>query len=304
IGFTSSSDFPTTPGAYDRSYNTNQDAFISKLNPAGAGTADLVYSTYLGGSDADYGLGIAVDGAGMIYATGSTYSNPFPTTNGAYQTTHGADGGGLDAFISKLNPVGGGTADLVYSTYLGGSNDEGASGISVDSGGAIYVVGTTSSPDFPTTPNAYQTTSTNISDPNNPFPLNDAFVSKLLPPTATAVKLISFTATRYTGVLWLNWQTGYEVDNLGFNVYREGKGKRVRLNRTGLIAGSALQGAGSGETYAWPDALQAPGTKYWLEDVDTRGKSTWHGPITPRVSTRSAAAQRRSPLLGAMAVSP
>ena len=123
---------------------------MTELNPAGSG---LVYSTYLGGSDYDYGGGgIAVDISGNAYVTGSTYSSDFPTTAGAFQTTLGGDD---DAFVTELNPTGSG---LVYSTYLGGSgNDEGYP-IAVDTSGNFYVTGLTYSSNFPTTPGAFQTT--------------------------------------------------------------------------------------------------------------------------------------------------
>jgi hypothetical protein len=94
----------------------------------------LVYSTYLGGSGFDAGVGIAVDASGNAYVTGQTGSTNFPTTPGAFQTTYG--GGSFDAFITKLNPTG--TA-LVYSTYLGGSGDDFGTGIAVDESGNAYV---------------------------------------------------------------------------------------------------------------------------------------------------------------------
>ena len=87
------------------------DAFVAKLNPAGSA---LVYSTYLGGSGDDFGQGIAVDSSGNAYVTGSTYSTDFPTAN----PLQAVFGGGIDAFVAKLNPTG---SALVYSTYLGGS---------------------------------------------------------------------------------------------------------------------------------------------------------------------------------------
>src|SRR5437773_6308574 len=109
----------------------------------------LVYATYLGGSGGEAGGGIAVDAAGAAYVTGTTGSTDFPTTPGAIQTTYG--GGGTfplregDAFVTKLNAAG--TA-LVYSTYLGGSSKDVASGIAVDAAGAAYVTGYTASTDF------------------------------------------------------------------------------------------------------------------------------------------------------------
>jgi hypothetical protein len=85
----------------------------------------------------------------------------------------------------------------------------------------------------------------------------------------------------------LEWQTGYEVENLGFNIFREENGKRSRVNPR-LVAGSALligpgTRLGAGYTYAWKDL--APGGRdavYWLEDVDLKGQSTWHGPVAIR----------------------
>ncbi len=95
-GTTSSTDFPTTTGAFQTIYGGNGDGFVTKLNPTGTA---LVYSTYLGGTGEDVGLGIAVDTAGNAYVTGGTSSTNFPTTPGAYQTSFG---GGEDAFVAKF----------------------------------------------------------------------------------------------------------------------------------------------------------------------------------------------------------
>ena len=115
---------------------------MTKLNATGTA---LVYSTYLGGNSNDYGRGIAVDGSGNAYVTGYTYSTNFPTTAGAFQTSHASDGGDADAFVTKLNAGG---AALVYSTYLGGNGDDGGFGIVVDSAGNAYVTGDTASSNF------------------------------------------------------------------------------------------------------------------------------------------------------------
>jgi hypothetical protein len=156
-GQTDSGNFPTTPGAFQTSYGAGyMDAFVTKLNAAGSA---LVYSTYLGGSGYDWAGGIAVDAAGNAYVTGYTDSSDFPTTPGAFQRTYGgADYGPYTrrgiAFVAKLEAVG---SVLVYSTYLGGSNDVFASGIAVDATGNAYVTGYTASSDFPTTTGAFQT---------------------------------------------------------------------------------------------------------------------------------------------------
>jgi Beta-propeller repeat len=164
-GGTSSTDFPTTAGAFDTSLSGSSDAFVTKLDPAGS---HLDYSTYLGGSSGDGGRGIAVDSAGAAYVTGSTGSTDFPISAGAFDTSF--IGGLGDAFVTKLDPAGSG---LAYSSYLGGSSAEGSTDIAVDSAGAAYVTGGTSSTDFPTTAGAFDTSLSGSSD---------AFVAKLDPP--------------------------------------------------------------------------------------------------------------------------
>jgi hypothetical protein len=125
------------------------DAFVAKLNPAGTA---LIYSTYLGGSGDDHGTGIAVDSSGNAYVTGYTLSTDFPTMNPFQPVNAGGNCGTAlaplpcyDSFVTKLNAAG---SALVYSTYLGGTGFDLASGISVDSSGAAYVVGSTSSTNF------------------------------------------------------------------------------------------------------------------------------------------------------------
>ena len=148
-GFTESTAFPTTFGSVQTSYGGSGDAFVSKLNAAGSA---LMYSTYLGGSGTDYGFGIAVDETGNAYVIGQTDSTNFPVTPGAFQTS---SRGGVDAFVSKLNPEG---SALVYSTYLGGTDPDFGAGIAVDTVGNAYVTGATHSTDFPVTAGSVQTT--------------------------------------------------------------------------------------------------------------------------------------------------
>jgi hypothetical protein len=138
-GWTGSSDFPTH-SAYDDSPNGNWDLFLTKLSASGG---SLVYSTYLGGSGYDYGLGVAVDGAGFAYVAGGTNSADLPTQS-AYD---GNLNGGGDALVARFLASGN---SLVYCTYLGGSEDEECYEIAVDSSGCAYVTGWTASADFPT----------------------------------------------------------------------------------------------------------------------------------------------------------
>jgi hypothetical protein len=147
-GWTTSPNFPVTTGAYQTIKGGNKDAFVIKLSVDGA---SRVYSTYLGGDEADVGQGIVVDRNGNAYVTGSTISTNFPVTTAAYQTTYG--GGDYDGFLTKLSADG---ASRVYSTYLGGAGYDVGQGITVDSSGNAYVTGYTNSLNFPTTAGAYQ----------------------------------------------------------------------------------------------------------------------------------------------------
>src|SRR5271157_741178 len=137
-GTTSSTDFPTM-NPLQAALAGGTDAFVAKLNVSGN---RLVYSTYLGGTGDDSAAGIAVDSTGAAVIVGATVSANFPVVNAQQEAQHG----GKDAFVAKLNA--GGSA-LLYSTYLGGSSDDNAAGVAVDGAGNAYVVGSTSSADFP-----------------------------------------------------------------------------------------------------------------------------------------------------------
>ncbi|MEX2621608.1 MAG: kelch repeat-containing protein, partial [Egibacteraceae bacterium] len=148
-GYTTSPNFPTTPGAFQtEGAPGEQDGYVTKLTPDGS---DIEYSTYLSGSGEDYPSAIAVDDTGAAYITGSTQSDDFPTTAGAFQEAPA--GGNLNAFLTKLNADG--TA-LEYSTYLGGTSSDFVFAIAVDDAGSAHVAGTTSSDDYPTTTGAFQ----------------------------------------------------------------------------------------------------------------------------------------------------
>jgi hypothetical protein len=138
-GVTSSTNFPTTSGAFSTRSVGPQEAFIAKFGPAG----QVEYSTYLGaGSDA--GFAIAVDTTGAAYVAGQTGSVSFPTTAGTIQTSYA--GGLSDCFVSKLSAAGN---SLLYSTYLGGSLLDLCTGIAIDASRDAYVTGTTRSTNFP-----------------------------------------------------------------------------------------------------------------------------------------------------------
>ena len=268
-------DFPTTGNAADSTFNGIRDVVVVTLDPAGNGANDLIYATYWGGSDSDFGIGIVADEVGQIYVTGETRStdltvtpnafstgytgttnygfllkltsagsidyfthlegyggdvaidndgyvyvagtatsSSFPTTAGAYDTVYNPSGE-TDAFVIKLNLAGTGLNDLLYGTFLGGSNDEcfyGKCNLELDAMGNIYVAGETVSDDFPLTDDAV--------DPVNPtgYYSADAFLVKLKPTGQGANDLLYST--------YLGGHAGYWVECNGWPC-------RVALDTTG-----------------------------------------------------------------------
>jgi hypothetical protein len=154
-GFTESSDFPTTEGAYQRELRGSADAFVAKLS---FDPFDVVYSTLLGGSDKDQGRKVAVDLSGAAYLGGNTFSADYPVTAGVVQTVYAGPGTGSnvygDVFLTKLDPTG---SSAVWSTFLGGSGGDVLDSLVIDRTGAPFLSGLTCSDDFPATGNAFQT---------------------------------------------------------------------------------------------------------------------------------------------------
>jgi hypothetical protein len=235
-GRTSSYDFPTTPGAFDMSFNSGQydtDAFAIKVSADGT---DLAYATYLGGSYNNNGAAIAVDGSGAAYVTGWTGSDyhsgfsDFPITPGAFDTTHN---GGGDAFVAKLNAAG---SALVYATFLGGNDMDTVCGIAVDESGAAYVTGWTGSSNFPTTPGAFDTTRTGG--------IYEGFVAKLN---------AAGSGLEYATFL------GGGSDEQGFDIAVDGSGAAYVTGTTGSSDFPTTPGAFdtsfNGPTGAWGDAF-------------------------------------------------
>lgn len=165
-GDTLSANFPISSGAAQTNFGGDQNVFVTKLTSAGA----ISYSTFLGGSGTDHAGGIAADSSGNAYVAGGTTSTNFPVAD-AIQSTNG---GGQDAFLTKLNSAG---SQFLYSTYLGGNGGgsgapEEANAVAVDSSGNAYIAGTTNSTNFPVTAGAFQTQFTAV---------QDAFVAKVNP---------------------------------------------------------------------------------------------------------------------------
>jgi hypothetical protein len=170
-GVVGSADFPVTANAFDPTFNgggpcaapptpfSTCDAFVTRLDTGKAGPAGLEYSTYLGGGGADLGRGIDLTGHDA-FVVGQTSSPNFPVTPDAFQSAKAGPPFGPaapDMFVTRLDTERAGAAGLEYSTYLGGSGLEDGFGITVK-GDDAYVAGGSGSPDFPTTPNAYDRT--------------------------------------------------------------------------------------------------------------------------------------------------
>ncbi len=219
-GTTYSTNFPTTNGAFQTTNNGAANAtvntFVTKLNATGSA---LIYSTYLGGSgvcnangesglcQGDFGHIAYVDSSGNAYLSGYAFSNNFPTTTVAFQSTNNAAGNHTsNAFITKLNATGSG---LLYSTYLGGSGVCGANGgcsgdvaagALVDASGSAYVAGYANSTNFPTTTGAFQTTNNAAGKATS-----NVFVTKL---NATGSGLLYSTYLGGSGVCDANGLSG------------------------------------------------------------------------------------------------
>lgn len=205
-GKTLSTNFPTFPaGAFQTSGgNAFGTAFVSLVDTGVSGAASLKYSTYLGGTGGDTGIGIRADSAGNAYVVGSTSSSiDFPRTPGALQPV--SLGAAAEGFVSKINPAGGGASDLVYSTFFGGSGGGGANqdevdAIALDAANNAFVTGVTYSSDFPVFPaGAFQTTLNGTSD---------AFIAKL---TLIPTLVVSPTSLNFGTILIPNTSPAQSV---------------------------------------------------------------------------------------------
>ena len=191
---------PTTGGTV-----ANPDAFVAKMNPGTNTGAQLLYCTYLGGGNTDFGLAIGLDASGNAYVTGSTNSTDHPAINGSIAPYQAALKGGTDAFVAKVNnpATGTGTTNvlLTYFSYLGGTADDVGNGIAVDSVQGARIVGTTASSDL--------VTLNPISGQSFRGP-TDAFVARLdsLGTTASTSQFVTFL-----GGTGIDTGTGIAIDN-------------------------------------------------------------------------------------------
>ncbi|HYL78382.1 MAG TPA: SBBP repeat-containing protein, partial [Bryobacteraceae bacterium] len=202
------------------------DAFVTKINPQGA----VIYSTYLGGSGYDTGTGIAADSNGNAYVVGTTGGQGFPLSN-ALQPTFG---GGNDVFVTKISPQG---DSLVYSTYLGGPDDDHSAGMALDGDGNVYVTGNTNGFEFPMVHAVQPTSSGDI----------EAFVAKI---NAQGSGLVYST---YLGGIGFDQGIAITADSVG-NAYVTGS------SEIGLPQVNALPSTlGPGRFHAFVTAISAAG---------------------------------------------
>jgi Ca2+-binding RTX toxin-like protein len=211
-GTTDSANFPITAGALDTSANGGDDAFVTKLNAPGNTVA---YSTYLGGSGLDSAQGIAVNNAGQAYVAGLTGSSNFPSVVPVQ-----APGGGIEAFVARLNAAG---SALKYSTTVGGSGDDRAFAMTVNGQGVAFLTGFTTSTNFPTTPGTFDATSNGG---------RDVFVVKV-----DDINLLTFTSP-----------SGNGTDNLvltvnGPDLVLKDNGVQVASQALEVITGVLITGA-------------------------------------------------------------
>ena len=236
VGDTTSPDFPLQ-NPTQPSLGGDSDAFVAKLSKDGS---SLMYSTYLGGSRAEEGLGIAVDGSGNAYVAGATLSDNFPTTAvspsfniGITQTCYDPSNPGAsipcsDAYVAKYDPAG----NLSYATYLGGYLEDAATAIAVDGAGEAYVTGITYSPTFDT-PNGFQQ--------SRPGGFGDAFILQL-----DASGKVSYGTYLGGG----GWDQGQAIAvDAGGNVYVAGATNTSSTSIPPLPLTSALQHQYGGGTY-------------------------------------------------------
>jgi hypothetical protein len=271
-GFTASSNFPTTAGAFMEGPAIGgagcvgvgcEDAFVTKLAANGSG---LVYSTYLGGMDADRAYGIALDAAGNAYVTGFTSSTDFPVTaTTAFQTVFDPgttctrrDSGPApapcdDAFVTVLNSDG---TDLIYSTYLGSADEDYGKAVAVDGDGNVYVTGYTNSTSFPVT------TSTpgggTCQGETATYPCGDAFVAKFNPAAQSGAD--SRVYSRYLGGNGDDEGFGIAVDPQG-NAYVAGATVSGLAANSFPTPGGAQPAYGGGFSDAFLAKINSAGTQ-------------------------------------------
>jgi|GEM_PF-1728939 len=274
-GATSSTDFPTTPGAYDSSYSGGDDGFAAKLDASGS---SLLWSTYLGGTGDEVARGVALDASNNVIVVGSTVSSDFPSTPGAYDETHN---NAYDCFITKLNSTG---SALLWSTFLGGIyNNEFCNAVALGASDSVVVAGSTTSSDFPTTAGAYDETYNGGS--------YDIFLSKL-DPTGSVLAWSTFIGGSDTdGVRDLKLDGSGNAIVVGYTKSSDGPTTAGAFDETfnGFEDGYLAKLSASGDALLWGTFLggtELDGVAQVMEDANGDLFITGHAyspefPVTP-----------------------
>lgn len=240
VGNTLSLDFPTTPNAFSRTIlpQNGSDGFITKLDPRRSGAAQLVYSTYFGGNSAGDGIVSIHSRHGLVTVMGGTYARDLPTTSGSFARS---PVGALETFVAQLDTV---RSRLLYSTFLGGSRDEGQFDMMVDENGDAIVVGSTASYDYPTTANAFDRT----------FGANGLADGVLTQLDLQATGLVRFgRGTRgCTGPVLLRGTAMPQMGNIGFGI--------LCTNAPALSAGALFL-----SDHRLPTGVVVAGAELWID---------------------------------------
>ncbi len=228
-GFTTSTDFPVANGFQSTMVGGIYDAFVSVIDPSQAGTAGLIFSTYLGGTGEDIARSIVVAPDGQIWVAGETFSTDYPTTPTAYKQFYS---GGGDAFLTRVDPN---NLVITYSSYLGGSNQDQVKKILLDPQGRLALTGYTLSSDFPFTANALQ-----------PF-LNgtaDAFLTIIDPNVADFTKALIYSTF-----------FGGSDQDVAYDMVRDASGKYYlcgfTISRDFPVLNALYPASASGGTDGW-----------------------------------------------------
>ena|GEM_PF-971865 len=264
-GNTESTDFPTLNQYMTDPDGSLTDVFVTKIDTTQSGTSSLLYSTYLGGGNNDYGRGIAGDSIGNAYVTGSTSSTDFPILN-QFMGDPGDSTG--DSFVTKIDTTQSGASSLIYSTYLGGTGQDVGYGIAINDI-FVYVGGTTNSTDFPTA-KQYQTDQTGV----------DAFITKLYDSSDTLAMISDFEVILDGGQAVIQWETSSENGTIGFHLFRKGKDDKTyqRVNRS-MLVGLLTSPQGGVYRVVDPQASSGETYQYKLVEIESKGFTRTPGPF-------------------------
>jgi len=268
-GDTFSSDLPVSSTAKQKIKAADRDGFVAKLNSTGTG---IEYLTYVGGNSYDYTNGIAIDSAGNAFIGGETFSTDLPVSATAKQKVRGGTGNVTDLFVFKVNPTG---SDFEYLTYIGGTNSESQRDIAIDNMGNAYILGRSSSTDFPITSGAYQTTKKNTYDlvitKVNPTGSDLVYSTYLAGTSEVYPNAIAVDSNNKVNIVGYLFGVGYPVTAGAYletpNNKYPGYMSRLSANGNSLEYSTFLGGSGSGQDLVKNIHLDSNNIPYLIGDA-------------------------------------